>query len=101
MLWRPLPHIVAYPKVMDVEVVGVRELARQIAGLAKLSPVARARRARELVGTAKAVLSAAADAAVVEATRTMSYQQVARELGRSVASVNKAVSRHRARHAES
>lgn len=86
---------VAYPTVMDAEGVDTRELARLIGGLPALPPVERARLARELVDVAKVVLSKEADAAVVEALGSMTYKQVAAELGKTVASVNKAVSRHR------
>lgn len=71
------------------------ELARMIAKLPKMSPLARARMARDLVDEAKRILSSTADAAVEEATRSASYAVVARALGVSEAAVNKAVSRHR------
>jgi transposase-like protein len=75
--------------------MNVAELAKLIARLPKMAPVARARMARDLVDDAKRLLSATADAAVEEATRSAKYAEVARELGVSEASVNKAVSRHR------
>ncbi|MER7331748.1 MULTISPECIES: hypothetical protein [unclassified Micromonospora] len=71
------------------------ELAQLIAGLPAMPPVVRARAARGLVDDAKRILSATADAAVEEATRTATYAQVAKDLGVSEASVNKAVSRRR------
>lgn len=77
------------------------ELAAMIAALPELPDVARAKRARELVDEAKRLLSQAADSAVESATRSRSYQEVADALGTGVASVNKAVSRHRRRVAES
>lgn len=71
------------------------ELAKAIARLPKLSPIARARAARRLIDDAKRILSATADEAVEKATQTASYAKVAAELELSEASVNKAVSRHR------
>ncbi|MEV5211286.1 hypothetical protein AB0K35_27820 [Micromonospora sp. NPDC053740] len=75
--------------------VDVRELARLIGALAKMPPAKRVPAARELVEVARVVLSAAADEAVVELASSMTYAQVAEQVGTSVASVNKAVSRHR------
>lgn len=71
------------------------ELAKMIAGLPKKPPIERARLARDLVDEAKRLLSALADEAVEEATRSASYTSVAEQLGVSVPTVNKAVSRHR------
>lgn len=76
------------------------ELARLIARLPKMPAVARARAARDLVDEAKRILSTTADAAVVEATRSQSYAEVAAGLGDSLSAVNKAVSRHRKRERE-
>ncbi|MEU8334758.1 hypothetical protein [Micromonospora tulbaghiae] len=80
---------------MNPDGVDVRELGRLIGRLPRLKPLERARLARELVDVAKVVLSKEADAAVVEALESMTYRQVAEGLGKSTASVNKAVSRHR------
>lgn len=71
------------------------ELAKAIARLPKMSAIARALAARQLIDDAKRILSATADEAVEQATRTATYAEVARELGKSEAVVNKAVSRHR------
>ncbi|MEV0214341.1 hypothetical protein [Micromonospora sp. NPDC050695] len=71
------------------------ELARMIAGLPKKPPIERARLARDLVDEAKRLLSTLADEAIEEATRSESYASVAEKLGKTVATVNKAVSRHR------
>lgn len=88
---------VTYPTVMTAEGMDARELGRLIGGLPDVvEPIERARLARELVDVAKLVLSATADAAVVEALAgSLTYKQAAERLGTSVASVNKAVSRHR------
>ena len=95
-------HPNPYRRVMESRAPEtVDELAERIAGLSALPPIERARTARALVDEAKRILSAVADAAVEEETRTRSYEEVARDLGRSVASVNKAVSRHRRRSATS
>ncbi|MEU8158096.1 hypothetical protein AB0B94_30960 [Micromonospora sp. NPDC048986] len=80
---------------MEKKPMNTSELAKMIGALPKMSPVARARAARGLIDDAKRILSAVADEAVEEATRSLSYAKVAAELGVSEAAVNKAVSRHR------
>jgi hypothetical protein len=65
--------------------------------LDNLPPAARAVRARGIINEAKAVYAEVGDAAIVEALRHATYDQVARELGVSTSAINKAVSRHRAR----
>ncbi|MEV5819350.1 sigma factor-like helix-turn-helix DNA-binding protein [Micromonospora haikouensis] len=85
---------------MDAEGIDARELARLVRGLPAMPAAKRAKLARELVDVAKRVLSLTADAAVLEALESMTYRELAAELGTSEASVNKAVSRHRSRMGE-
>ncbi|BAL85477.1 hypothetical protein AMIS_2570 [Actinoplanes missouriensis 431] len=68
--------------------------------LESLPPLERVRAARALSDRAKTALAAVGDAAVVEALSGSSYTAVASELGVSVATVNKAVTRHNARTKE-
>jgi len=84
-----------YPTVMDNPPQNTVELGRTISRVPQLPAAARARTARALIDEAKRLLSAEADAAVVELTRSMSYADAAQVLGISVPAVNKAVSRHR------
>lgn len=96
---------VFHPRVLDVSntlgysgrVLTLNELAAAISGLERMSPIDRARVARTLPDLAKTVLSATADAAVVEALAGGTYAEVARRLEVSESAVNKAVTRHRAR----
>jgi DNA-directed RNA polymerase specialized sigma24 family protein len=87
---------VQYPSVMD-KPKDARELGRMISELPDLPEVDRLHQARALVDEAKRVLSATADEVIAVAARGATYEQVAAEFGISVAWVNKAVSRHRAR----
>lgn len=73
-----------------------QELAAEITGLAARPPTERARAAKALIDAAKATLSAVRREAIHEATREMSYGEVARALGISVSAVNAAVSGWRA-----
>jgi DNA-directed RNA polymerase specialized sigma24 family protein len=77
--------------------VNIRELVARIEALPGLPDVQRARQARGLIDDAKRLLSALADAAVVEATGNMTYAEVAVKLDVTVPAVNKAVTRHRRR----
>jgi len=66
--------------------------------LAVLPPLERARLARLLADRrTQGVLAAMADAAVVEVTRSQTYDEVAAALGVSYGAVRKAVVRHNAR----
>jgi hypothetical protein len=78
----------------------LKDLADAISGLEKMSPIDRARVARTLPDLAKTVLSATADAAVVEALAGGTYAEVARRLEVSESAINKAVTRHRSRAQE-
>jgi len=71
------------------------ELRAELDRVDGLKGLERARAARELAQVAARVVAAAADEAIYEATRTASYEAVARELGVSYANVNRACTRHR------
>jgi len=73
-------------------------LSELVDTLTALPPIERARLARLLADRrTQGVLAALADAAVVEATRTATYDQVAEALGVSYSAINKAINRHNAR----
>lgn len=90
------------------EPLSIKDLREQLATLARLRGVERARLARELSDVALASLQSAGDEGVYEATRRTgaegqrafagrTYEAVAEELGISVGRVNVAVSRHNRR----
>ena len=86
---------------MRGEGMTTKELAEVIAALPGMPPVERARAAKELIDTAKAVLSAERRAALAEATAPGAefYRRIpdlARELGVSRGKVDEALAAHRA-----
>lgn len=71
------------------------DLAAAITHTRRLPAAERAREARRLVAEAEQVLSRLADAAVVEATGSAPWADVAAVLGTSTASVGKAIRRYK------
>lgn len=75
----------------------LRQLAADIAALAGCDALDRAQRAPGLIERAKGVLGQERTAAMYEATRHCSYEEVAEQLGISTAAVNKAITAYRRR----
>lgn len=69
-------------------------LAQALTGLTEEEPLPRAAHARQLVDTAKSVLSRTRQEAIYQATRVQSYESVAAELDITTAAVNKAITLH-------
>lgn len=90
------PAEVAAAEVAAAEVAAaVAELAVAVANLPRLPVLERVGVARALIEDAKRVLSAVANAGVVEARDSgLGYAELAAELGVSMAAVNKAVMEH-------
>lgn len=80
---------------MDTPAVELVALAEELAALPGQPPLYRAKRARELVETAKGVLSRARQEAIYDATRDQTWDEVAAALGTSTAAINKAVTAYR------
>jgi hypothetical protein len=85
---------------MLTEPTTLAELVARLVELGGMLPVERAREARRLDNTARAILADVGDAAVYEATRDRSLGAIAAELGVSRSRVNGAITRHNRRAAK-
>lgn len=80
---------------MTTAINDLKTLAAAVAALQKKSPIQRALAAQVVYDAALSVLVYERRAAIYEATRMHTYEEVAAELGVSAAAVNAAVTQHR------